>query len=251
MASLWSNRFETKKGRWVFVPTSECRAAGQVIRKQIASRWDPPRYLYQFRKGGHVSALQLHIANTYFARLDLANYFGSINKTRITRVLKSMAPYRDARQWAELSVVPDPDHPMHWMLPFGFVQSPIIAALSFSRSALGSSIERISTQPNLTVSCYVDDIIISSTNKALVEHAIEDVTTAVMRSAFRLNEEKCEGPTTAITAFNIHLSHRSLMITKERMERFKFTVNNPGSAAQICGIKTYIRSVNGMQIRNL
>lgn len=195
--------------------------------------------------------MQGHLSHTCFARLDLANFFGSINKTRVTRVLKSMVPYCDAREWAKLSVVPAPDHPMQWVLPFGFVQSPIIAALAFSKSALGTCIKRISVEENLAVTCYVDDIIISSTNAALVESALTDVAAAVARSAFQLNDEKCEGPASEITAFNIRLSHKSLLVTQARMQQFRSVISDSASAAQVRGIKTYVASVNHAQVNDL
>jgi hypothetical protein len=162
-----------------------------------------------------------------------------------------MVPYSDAREWAKLSVVPDPDYPTRWVLPFGFVQSPIIAALAFSKSALGTSIKHISTQANLAVTCYVDDIIISSTSAALVESALTDVAAAVTRSAFQLNEEKCEGPASEITAFNMRLSHKSLLITQARMQLFKSVISDSGSAAQVWGIRNYVASVNHAQVSDL
>lgn len=235
----------------MFVPTPECRRAGQVISTRIASRWAPPSYLYQFRRGGHVAALRDHLSNTCFARLDLADFFGSINRTRVTRVLKSMLAYDDARKWAKLSVVTDPEHSARWMLPFGFVQSPIIAALAFSRSALGTSIKRIRKRENVTLTCYVDDIIISSTSAALVEAALADISDAVTRSAFGLNKRKCEGPASEITAFNIRLSHKSILISQTRMEQFRSVISESDSIAKVQGIKAYVASVNHAQVRDL
>jgi hypothetical protein len=132
----WSKRFELKPGRWVYVPTAETRKLGREIKLAIERRWTPPPYYFHLRRGGHVQALSSHVGNYIFARLDIQNFFGSINRTRVTRCLTSKFGYKQAREWANASTVVDRDTKRSFV-PFGFVQSPIVASLCLSESALG------------------------------------------------------------------------------------------------------------------
>ena len=84
MPAKWLNRFELKPGRWVYVPAADARALGIVIKSEVHRLWSPPRYFYHFQHGGHVAALRSHTANNIFFKIDIQNFFGSINRTRIT-----------------------------------------------------------------------------------------------------------------------------------------------------------------------
>src|SRR6188474_2119178 len=108
MPAKWLNRFELKPGRWVYVPAADTRASGIAIKAKVEKLWSPPNYFYHLRSGGHVAALRSHTGNNIFFKADIQNFFGSINRTRITRCLKSKISYKVAREWAVASTVQDP-----------------------------------------------------------------------------------------------------------------------------------------------
>ena len=119
MIAKWESRFELKPNKWVFVPTAETIAVGRKIKKSIKECWKPPSYYYHLRSGGHVSALKSHLKHAAFLHLDVQDFFGSINKTRVTRCLKSKVGYAIAREWANISTVIDPRDKKKYIIPFG------------------------------------------------------------------------------------------------------------------------------------
>ncbi|MGH7455587.1 MAG: reverse transcriptase domain-containing protein, partial [bacterium] len=119
-------------------------------------------FFFHLRKGGHVAALHEHRRNRYFARIDLKNFFYSISRNRVARALHEIDIPR-AGFYAKFSCVKNPyDEPTcpTYALPYGFVQSPVLATLVLSRSVLGCYLRAI--QSDVTLSVYMDDIAISS-----------------------------------------------------------------------------------------
>lgn len=247
MNPKWSSKFELKPGKWVFVPTSNAKIEGRLIKKSLESNWAPPSYYFHLRQGGHVEALRSHLSHKNFLRIDLQDFFGSINRTRVTRCLKEKFGYKNARAYANASTVKHPNFPKRTMIPFGFIQSQIVAAYCFSKSALGIYLHKLHSQPEISLSVYVDDIIISTSNLDALNKISEDVKKAAERSNFVLNSEKQEGPAGAITAFNIVISKESMLISADRLEKFKQALNDATNGHQIAGIKTYVASVNNSQ----
>jgi RNase P protein component len=246
MTPLWASKFEIKPGTWVFVPTADTIKSGKEIKYEISKRWRAPKNYYHLREGGHVGAIQSHLANTFFCRVDIQNFFGSINRSRITRCLKDLFDYNKAREITNLSTVIHPDDKCY-VLPFGFVQSPILASLCLSKSALGNCIQSLNKKYGITVSVYVDDLIFSSNDKSELEKAFTEISRCALRSNFTFNSDKVQTPTSQITAFNIDLTHASMKIESARLSKFIEVFNNSESEYQRRGIESYIRSVNPTQ----
>lgn len=121
----WTHRYQLKPGRWVFAPTDEAKKTGARTKRSVASHWKPPSFYYHLRKGGHVAAVRSHESSRFFFRADLDDFFGRVNRTRVTRCLKSWFSYAEAREMASESVVKRPGDDA-FVLPYGFVQSPML-----------------------------------------------------------------------------------------------------------------------------
>lgn len=251
MTQLWIEKFEVKPGRWIFVPSEKGRAVGDQIKTEISRRWTSPDYMYQTRPGGHIAALKKHLPNSSFVRLDIKDCFGSINRSRVTRCLKKLVGYQQAREWAKMSVVRSPTDPLKWVLPFGFVQSPILAALCLSESALGSCLRKIHQMPNVVLTVYVDDIIVSTNENFLSQLIRENIEAAISHSGLEINTDKSMGPCSSITAFNIVIGHQKLIVHPDRMSQFSAVINSSTNPARVNGIRSYVRSVNSGQISQL
>jgi hypothetical protein len=251
MTQLWIEKFEVKPGRWIFVPSQEGRAEGTKIKTEISRRWVSPDYMYQFRPGGHIAALKKHLPNSSFVRLDIKDCFGSINRSRVTRCLKNLVGYQKAREWTTMSVVRSPAEPLKWVLPFGFVQSPILAALCISEGALGSCLRKIHEMRNVVLTVYVDDIIASTREDFLTQLIREKIEAAISRSRFEINMDKSMGPGSSITAFNIIIEHQKLVVHPDRLKQFSAVINSTSNPARINGIRSYVGSVNSHQILQL
>jgi hypothetical protein len=246
----WDTRFELKPGTWVFVPTEEARELGYTIKELVEARWRPPKNYFHLTNGGHVRAIGAHVHNTTFAHLDIQDFFGHVNASRVTRWLTPLLGYRKAREFAKASTVAHPGHG-GTMIPFGFVQSPILASLCLFHSALGRCLGQLPRQLGIVVSVYVDDIILSAADPTVLKHAVKLVDEAATRSGLPIHPEKREGPAPKITAFNIALAHQSLRIEDERWNSFLSDFQASENESVRRGIQSYVRSVNIDQANNL
>ncbi|MDR6936005.1 reverse transcriptase domain-containing protein [Luteibacter sp. 3190] len=246
MAQKWRDRFEVKPGRWVFVPTRESADRGIQIKALIGGQWKAPNFFYHLRHGGHVAAVRAHVENRYFFRADIDDFFGRVGRSRITRCLKTWFSFADAREMADISVVRHPVHGSH-ILPYGFVQSPILASVALDMSRLGACLRSLAKHKPLKVSVYVDDIIISSNDLELLNTAADAVLRRGEQALFPIGALKREGPCEAITAFNIELAQHSLNISEQRMKVFRDRYLSSDDESVRAGILGYIGAVNPSQ----
>ncbi len=223
----------------------EFRASGENIVEEIRKRWKPPRTYFHLQKGGHVAAVRKHSQNNYFSRFDISRFFFRVKKNMIIKALKSVGfSFLDANSIAYESVVHDGDG---FSLPYGFVQSPILASLCLDKSTAGNFLRKL--QRDVTLSVFVDDIILSHGNALeKLSLASHQLTTAFAGSGFPVSEAKCEICKERITSFNIHVSHLHLEVTGERMEQFDSDLRlNRENTEVTTGIINYVRSVNALQ----
>lgn len=246
----WLHKFEFKKDRWIYVPSLEERNKGLAFLDDLYLKWTPPLYYYHLRNGGHIAALKAHLENKYFTHIDIKGFFNSTGRSRITRVLKEFYQFEKAREIAKFSTVknlvnPTPSH----VLPFGFVQSPILATLCLHKSFLGNKIRECFNRKDIKISVYMDDIIISSSEKELLDEIYIELLKAVVRSNYFINEEKKNPPSDHVVVFNIHLSHRHLKITEKRIVDLLIDYTKAKSNHVKEGIKSYVKTVNSEQYK--
>ncbi|MDP9918527.1 hypothetical protein J2W24_004187 [Variovorax boronicumulans] len=250
MNPKWSSRFELKhpgSGKWVFVPTTASIEAGEKIRKLIANRWKVPPYYYHLRAGGHVEALRAHLRHSHFLHIDIKDFFGSINRSRVGRALREYVQHEEAREMANASTVRDPADKNRYFLPYGFVQSPMVASLCLSKSRLGTYLDNLHAMDGVSLSVYVDDIIISSDDPKVCTSILSELGAAAEKANFTLNEAKQQGPAPVITAFNIVLEHAGMRVDEPRLQAFAVKLKEPTSQSQRAGIISYVKSVSPEQ----
>lgn len=251
MIERWTHKYERKPGTWVFEPTEEYREFGKEIKKASRKAWRPPLYYFHLRRGGHVAALRRHMRYKYFVRFDIEDFFGRINRTRVTRCLRPYFGYAKAREMADRSTVRHPTEKGRWALPLGFVQSPLLASVALSKSKLGKVLETIEKSPGMHVSLYVDDIILSGDDPDKLKDVCEKLIEASIKSGLAFNASKSQGPAGQITAFNIELTHGNLAISQERLDEFDLALSAGASEAQREGILSYVTSVNADQAKQI
>lgn len=249
---LWDHKFELAPGKWVFIPSDESKEQGKQIVSELKRKWRPPLYYHHCHRGGHIQAIKKHLGHHFFFHIDIENFYISINRSRVTRVLKKYFNYEIAREYARNSTVRlTLDTHSRIILPFGFIQSSFIASLCLKQSALGSRLHQLSFSPNFKVSVYVDDIIVSSNNLHLLEQEYLNVLLACRRSKWQINTNKTSAPSQKISVFNIDLSYQKLIISKKRMTQFSKAFSESTSVAQKNGIFNYIYSINPAQVKLL
>jgi hypothetical protein len=248
MHAKWLLRYERKPGRWVFKPSPEARQEGADIKAAIEKRWTAPRYYYHLRRGGHVAALRVHEPHAYFVKADLTDFFGSISRSRLSRTLKNYFSHVEARRIATASTVQHPKKPNKTMLPYGFVQSPLLASLVLHKSGLGAFLDALHTERGLTVSVYVDDILVSGDDRERLQVVAEALGQRIAKSGFTPNLAKGHGPSQSTLAFNIELvAGRGLALVAERLRELGEIVETTTSPFQRAGVLGYVRSVNPEQ----
>ena len=252
MEPRWDSKFELKPGKWVFVPNDDTIELGRKIKDDLRRRWKAPAYYYHLRDGGHVAALKAHLGQTCFIHVDIENFFQRINRSRVTRVLKGMYSYADARDIANLSTVRLPeDKEKRYVLPYGFVQSTLLASICLRKSALGNYLKRLSVTDGIEVSVYVDDIIISLADQMLADDIFAGIKSVAEKSGFDLNQTKEQGPADRINAFHIELSRHSLHVSPDRWLAFLDAMRESENPHRQQAILGYVDSVNPAQAAQL
>jgi hypothetical protein len=250
MHPKWIHRYELKPGRWVFHPSPEAKEIGTKIKTQVEAVWTVPDYFFHLRAGGHLRALQVHMGQTSFIHLDIQDFFGCVNRSRVTRCLTPHFGYTNARLMANNSTVRHPADLGKFMLPYGFVQSPLLASLAFAQSKLGSCLSMLRGE-GYCVSVYVDDIIISAGSDGALHACWPEIQSAAESAKFVLNPKKQQGPGPMVTAFNIELSHGSLRLHSGRFNEFKSAYQAASNPYERDGIFGYVQSVNPYQSTRL
>lgn len=219
-------RFEGANGKPVYVPSAEGRRIAKRLLKKVKSRFQPDPFFFHLHKGGHVAALHIHRQKKYFARLDLQNFFYTISRNRVARALQEIG-ISGGEFFAKWSTVKNEFAPPAYALPYGFIQSPMLASLILSRSAVGDYLREIDGL--VVVSVYVDDISISGNNKRALQRAYRKIRRKIAASNFVINEEKSFEPALSITLFNCDLERHRTVVSTERRDQFYEEPRSPQS----------------------
>ena len=176
-----------------------------------------------FRRGGHVGALHSHRDHSYFARADLKNFFYSIRRGRVDRALRDVG-IRSHTFFAKWSSVKCPYTGTGYVLPYGFIQSPILASLVMARSSLDQLLR--AAPKGLAVSVFLDDISMSSDDLDTLQGFYEKVLEEVPRAGFVLHENKCAPPSDDMTLFNCSVRPGASQVLPERVAEFYAEVHS-------------------------
>jgi hypothetical protein len=241
--------FERKPGRWVYVPTKESIGKGKEIVKDVLKLWKPPSHFYHIkRRGGHLGAAKKHSKNQFIANRDVEDFFGSITRAKLNRALiKVGMPQKKAFDIACSSCVVNQEK--RPVLPYGFVQSMILASLVLDQSAVGVVL-RNAKNYGVLVTVYVDDIILSSKNEESLVSLLTELDAAAATCHFAFAEQKCSPPSKEVINFNCRIGSRVFQLTEERMAQFKIQLQSASDVGRD-SILGYVRTVNKLQHKEL
>jgi hypothetical protein len=202
-----------RKAKPVFVPTKIGRRIGNEIKEAVGGAYTFDPIYFHLRRGGHVAAMHHHRDNHSFARIDISNFFYSISRRRVQSAL-DRAGVVNARFYAQWSTVVSPFGDPRYALPYGFVQSPILASLAVATSALGQHLLRLPA--SVKVGVYVDDISLSSDDANDLQQAYDATLAVIAADGFAVSPGKLRPPAPAIDIFNCDLAHgkASLLMTE-------------------------------------
>lgn len=246
MTLSWKDRFQVKPGRWVYIPTAETLEQGRHIKSLVAKRFQAPSLYFHLHEGGHVAAIQSHIEDRYFLNVDIENFFGAINRSRVTRSLKTRFPYEQAREITVQSTVRVANEERYeYHLPYGYPQSTILSSVCLFDSGLGRYLHSLSAQ--YKVSIYVDDIIISGNDYAELDQIKDTLIQKSEESRLPFSHKKAPQVADRITAFNIDLYHQTTKIIDQRYNQLLQQALLTDNENVIAGILSYVYSVNQEQ----
>jgi hypothetical protein len=240
------NRFELKPDTWVFVPGNESRDFGADLVQKIRRRWNAPPYFFNLKAGGHVAAARHHESSPYIVRLDIERFFDRVTRTKVARSLRAVGISAGAAfEAGRLSTVRKP-HRVGFSIPFGFVQSPLLASLVLDRSSLGRAL-RHARRAGAILSVYVDDILLSHTDRDTLAQLAAEVRDAADTSQLCLSLAKSQfTPQAMAEAFNLHIGKGKLRVNGVRMSQFRAEAFQ-ATAEQLEGYARYLYHVNPTQ----
>lgn len=210
------------RGKWIFVPNVQCERRARQVLKFFKSNIQFPDFFYHYKSGGHVAALHDHLKNGFFFKIDIENFFYSIARNRVQRALAAVG-MTGAPTYAKWSTVRSPyQNGPRYALPIGFWQSPHIASLVLMQSPVRNAIERARSN-GVVVSVYLDDIVGSHSDEAVLRQAYQDICQACNDANLVPNAAKLVPPSKAIVAFNCDLTRGSVKVTDARIARFLAT----------------------------
>jgi hypothetical protein len=141
-------------------------------------------------------------------------------------VLKSIGVPR-SEFYAKWSTVKNPFEGGGYVLPYGFVQSTILATVVLSESPIGVYLR--SLPDTITPSVYMDDLCLSGRDEAELRCAFEGLIASVVEAGFSLNGEKTREPATQIDIFNCSLENGRTAVLPERIAEFFSEERDPAA----------------------
>lgn len=224
-------------GKHVFSQSELGRRIGEDVKQRAENAYTLDDFYYHLRRGGHVAALHSHRTNTHFCKIDIENFFYTIARNRVVRALRSIKIHR-ATHYGKWSCVKNPYGNPSYALPYGFVQSPILATLVLATSEIGCTLRRFAE--DVTVSVYVDDILLSSNDPQLLQARYEELLQAADNAGFSVNADECVAPHNNVTIFKCSLRNGETMVTPDRVEEFYRAPRSPESCV---GFERYLSGV--------
>lgn len=206
-----------RKGKPVFVPTTIGRRIGKEVKAEVERAYSFDPIYSHLNAGGHVAALHLHRENTFFARIDLSRFFYSISRRRVKSALDRVGVGK-ADFYSKWSTVRNPFEDPRYALPYGFVQSPILASLVVATSALGNHLSSLPAEVRPAV--YVDDITLSAQDSGALKEAFDSTLAAIQADGFAISESKVRPPSQQMDIFNCDLSHGRTVVRDDRIAEF-------------------------------
>ncbi|HHT0095054.1 TPA: reverse transcriptase domain-containing protein, partial [Raoultella planticola] len=129
--------------------------------------------------------------------------------------------------------------------------SPMLATLCLDRSHLGSLLRRLNKHPNVKLSVYMDDVIISSNDLVQLQTAYDEILVAMDKSGYQPNLVKTQEPSVLINVFNLSLGRGTMKVSPQKMSDFIIDFYASDYEPHKIGVKNYVETVNPAQAKLL
>lgn len=213
-------------GKPVFAPNDLGRRIGEDIKSKVEEAYSFEPFYYHLAAGGHVAALHAHREMEFFCKADIENFFYTISRNRVVRALKEIGIAR-AKHYGKWSCVRSPFENPRYAIPYGFVQSPILASLTLATSTVGHFLRQVSDR--ITVAVYVDDITMSSNDPNELRECYSKLLKLMVEANLPPKLAKCLAPDSQIDVFKCHLENKKTEVLADRKADFYAAARSPNS----------------------
>lgn len=225
-------------GKRIYFQSKWARKKGEEIKNLVENAYNFEDYFYHLKKGGHISAIHSHRQFRFFCKLDIENFFYSINRNRVQKKLKKLK-IPNSQFYSKVSCIKDPNY-SNYVLPIGFKQSPVLSSLVLAKSTIGDTLYEMKDQNVCNISVYVDDICLSSNNLKTLQECYNELKNKIEESNFSINKNKSREPCEEIEIFNCSLKYEKTLVLPNRITYFNNRNTNPASKI---GFDNYCSSV--------
>ncbi len=208
------------------MPSGIGRRIGAELKQSVEAAYEFEQLYFHLRAGGHVAAIHHHRDSHVFARIDISNFFYGVSRRRVKSALDRVGIGK-ADFFSKWSTVANPYGDPVWALPYGFVQSPILASLVLATSDVGHHLRNLPA--TVLVSVYVDDISLSSDNEGALREAYDSTIAVLVADGFSVSVPKLRPPAAAVDLFNCDLTTGRAVVRDDRIEAFLATAPDPDS----------------------
>jgi len=216
--------YKTKKSgakRTIDAPNQELKGIQAWILRNILEHIVVHNCCHGFvkKRGIKTNAMQ-HLDKKYVCRLDLKDFFPSIDINRVKPVFENYT--HDDTSANILSRLCT----FHSYLPQGAVTSPALSNIVFTES--DQSIAEVCGAKRIIYTRYADDLTFSSNNRARIFETTSAVKTIIRENGFEINNEKTQffggkGPT-RVTGVNLNPGY--LSIGRRRKRELRASLHN-------------------------
>lgn len=218
--SFYKNKKSGSK-RTIDAPNQELKGIQAWILRNILEHIDVHNSCHGFVKnrGIRTNAKQ-HLNKKYVCRLDLKDFFPSIDITRVKQVFKKYT--NDVVSAEILSRLCT----FQSYLPQGAVTSPAISNIVFIKC--DKSIEKTCGAKRIIYTRYADDLTFSSNNRERIFETISKVKKIIHKNGFEINNNKTQffGGKGPIRVTGVNLNPGYLSIGRRRKRELRASIHN-------------------------
>lgn len=149
----------------------------------IVSRYSPPAEVHGFVRGRDIATnAGNHLAQDVVLRVDLRDFFGTIDRVKVVQALSSFEFDADAAEAvAGVTLVED-------SLAQGFSTSPFLSNLAFADT--DARVAELAAEKGVSYTRYVDDLTFSGPLASVHDDLLESITTVLHGLGWSVNRGK-------------------------------------------------------------
>ncbi len=193
--------------------------------KNFLCKQDLPICVKGFRKGeSYKNFLEEHIGSTFFMRIDISNFFPSIDEALIKNELGLILPCNTSEDKENILDIICNITTLNGVLPQGACTSPAISNLVMAR--LDQRITKYCQIFGIRVTRYADDILFSSTDFDFSQKKwfLKKIKYILSSNKFKLNYSKLKFGKETLTLNGFIISKHEVRLSRNRLSDIRHVI---------------------------